>query len=171
MRHTCDWRGRDGLVVRIRPVHPDDLELMKAFVAGLSARTGYQRLLSPRTPALPELRRWVDIDIKREFALVAVVEAGARQRQVGVARFVHVGGDDDAEFAIVLSDEWQGRGLGRVLLQRLIQEAHGRGLQRLVGSTLSENQGMLRLARSLGFALRRSLEGAFITDLRMELRG
>lgn len=162
------WQSSDGAIVQIRRIRSSDLELETAFVAALSPRTGYQRLMSPRTPLANELERWVRVDSDNEVALIAVV--GERDvRQVGVARFVRLDGVLEAEFAIVLSDDWQGRGLGRVLLQCLVDEARAGGLSHLVGSTLSENQGMLRLAKSLGCELRKALGGAFVTDLRLKL--
>jgi L-amino acid N-acyltransferase YncA len=60
---------------------------------------------------------------------------------------------DEAEFAIVLSDDWQGHGLGGVLLSSLIAKARQRGVRRLIGTTMSDNDGMLALARKLGFSL------------------
>ena len=75
-----------------------------------------------------------------------------REPQIGVARYVKEGCSEVAESAIVLSDDWQEKGLGAALLSSLIAEARERGVKRLVGMTLSENDGMLALARKLGFS-------------------
>ena len=66
-----DWRLRDGRAVRIRPIRADDLAMHSAFVADLSDRTGYHRLLSPRKPQPDELWRMTHIDYARELALIA----------------------------------------------------------------------------------------------------
>jgi len=166
------WTAPDGAVVTIRPIRPADFELEREFVNALSPLTGYQRLMSTRTPSFEELRRFTDVDPSREVALIATTELGGRERQVGVARYVK---DEvrpgEAEFAIVLSDAWQRRGLGRALLAALIKEARREHLRRLVGTTLSENEGMLRLARRLGFSVALNPESALVTDVTLELAG
>jgi len=160
---------RDGKQVTIRPIRSSDLELERAFVAGLSATTGYQRLFSGRTPTPAELQRWVDVDQVREVALIALVKESADWRQVGVARYVITDTPNTAEFAIVLSDGWHGEGLGRALLTRLIAVARSRQLEALFGSTLADNQSMIKLAVSLGFKTRRAAGAASVTDLHLEL--
>ena len=164
------WTAPDGAVVAIRPIHAADLELEREFVAGLSPMTGYHRLMSTRTPSPEELRRFTDIDPAREVALIATTEIDGRERQIGVARYVKdESRPGEAEFAIVLADAWQRRGLGRRLLASLIDDAKRQGLQRLVGTTLSENEGMLRLARRLGFSVALNPESTSVTDLLLDL--
>ena len=164
------WTAPDGAVVAIRPIRPADFELERDFVGGLSPLTGYHRLMSTRTLSTEEMRRFTDVDPAREVALIATTEIDGRERQVGVARYVK---DEvrpgEAEFAIVLADAWQRRGVGRALLAALIDEARREHLRRLVGTALSENQGMLRLARRLGFSAALNPESAIVTDLRLEL--
>jgi RimJ/RimL family protein N-acetyltransferase len=157
-------------VVAIRPIRAADLQLEREFVAGLSRTTGYQRLMSTRTPSLEELHRFTEIDRSREAALIATTEVDGRERQVGVARYVKdESKPGEAEFAIVLADAWQGRGLGRTLLASLIDAARRDGVQRLVGTTLSENEGMLRLARRLGFSVALDRNSPSVTNLALEL--
>ena len=164
------WTAPDGTVVTIRPIRAADLELEREFVNGLSRATGYQRLMSARTPSLQELRRFTEIDATRELALIATIAVDGRERQVGVARYVKSeSADGEAEFAIVLSDDWQGRGLGRALLGRLIAAARRDGIRRLVGTALTDNGVMHALARKLGFTLARNVQSASITDLSLEL--
>ena len=146
------WTAADGTLITLRPIEHDDFALEEAFVAGLSAATGYKRLLSARRLSREEIRRFIDIDPECEFAVIATTVHDAIERQVGVARYVKQDCSDEAEFAIVLSDDWQGRGLGRVLLSSLIAEARTRGVRRLVGTTMSDNGGMLALSRKLGFS-------------------
>lgn len=164
------WTAPDGAVVSIRPIHTADLELEREFVAGLSPMTGYHRLMSTRTPSPAELRRFTDIDPAREVALIATTEIDGRERQIGVARYVKdESRQGEAEFAIVLADAWQRRGLGGRLLASLIDDAKRQGLQRLVGTTLSENEGMLQLARRLGFGVALDRDSPTVTNLALDL--
>ena len=164
------WAAADGTVITIRPISAADLALEQEFVNGLSASTGYQRLMSARRPSLEELRRLTDIDHERELALIAPTPVQGRERQIGVARYVkEESSPSDAEFAIVLSDDWQRCGLGMRLLSSLISAARSDGVRRLVGSMLSENRGMLALGRKLGFRLALDPGSATITNLTIDL--
>jgi len=164
------WAAADGTVITIRPISAADLALEQEFVDGLSASTGYQRLMSARRPSFEELRRFTDIDPERELALIATTLVKGRERQIGVARYVkEESSPSDAEFAIVLSDDWQGRGVGTRLLASLLLAAKRDGVRRLVGTTMSENRGMLALGRKLGFRLAPDPDSATITNLTVEL--
>ena len=164
------WAAADGTVITIRPISAADLALEQEFVDGLSASTGYQRLMSARRPSFEELRRFTDIDPERELALIATTLVEGRARQIGVARYVkEESSPSDAEFAIVLSDDWQGRGVGTRLLVSLLGAAMNHGVRRLVGMTMSENRGMLALGRKLGFRLAPDPDSATITNLTVEL--
>ena len=163
------WVAADGTVITIRPICVADLALEQEFVNGLSAPTGYQRLMSARRPSLEELRRFTDIDYEREMALIATTPVQGRERQIGVVRYVKESSTGDAEFAIVLSDDWQGRGLGTRLLASLLVAAKSHGVRRLVGTTLSQNNGMLALGRKLGFRLAADPRSAIVTNLTLDL--
>ena len=162
------WAAADGSVITIRPIRAEDLALEREFVNGLSAHTGYQRLMSARRPSLEELVRFTDIDRERELALIATTPVQGRERQIAVARYVKES-SGDAEFAIVLSDDWQGRGLGTRLLTSLVVAARSHGVRRLVGTTLSTNGAMLALGRKLGFRAASDPRSATITNLTLEL--
>jgi len=163
------WVAADGTVITIRPICAADLALEQEFVNGLSAPTGYQRLMSTRRPSLEELRRFTDIDYEREMALIAIAPIQGRERQIGVARYVKLSSPGDAEFAIVLSDDWQGRGLGTRLLASLLVAAKNHGVRRLVATTLSENDRMLALGRKLGFKVATDPASAMIANLTLDL--
>ncbi len=163
------WNAADGTVVTIRPISAADLALEQNFADGLSPHTVYQRLMSVRRPSLEELRRFTNIDPEREFALVATTPNQGSERQIGVARYVKGSPPGDAEFAIVLSDDWQRRGLGTRLLTLLLSAAKRDRVRRLVGTTMSENDGMLRLGRKLGFKLNKEPGMASITNLAVDL--
>ena len=76
------------------------------------------------------------------------------ERRIGVARYITLPDEETCEFAIVVSDEWQGKGVARRLFGRLVEVARGRRLRVMTGITLRENTRMIDLARSLGFSTR-----------------
>jgi acetyltransferase len=152
----------------LRPIRAEDLPLLKEFVDGLSPRTSYLRLLSPRRPSDEELRRWADVDPSREHALIAIDMDGSRQVMVGVARYF-LEENGNADFAIVIADNWQRQGIGRMLILGLIDAATERGVRTLRGVTASENTPMLALARSLGFRATRVPGSGFETHLGLAL--
>lgn len=153
----------------LRPISPRDFELERDFVRGLSRSTSYLRLMSGRQPSADEVRRWTEIDWRREGALVATVRVDCIERQIGVARYVAQPGETEAEIAIVLSDAWQGHGLGVPLLASLIELARQSGITRLFGATLSENAAMIALGRRLGFKPFRQRGAAYLTELSLDL--
>jgi acetyltransferase len=163
------WLSPEGIAVVIRPIQASDLELERAFVNGLSSESAYQRLFSPRSLTELELKRFTDIDYERDMAVIAtVVESGA-ERQIGVARYIRDPDMHAAEFAIVLGDDWQGRGLGSKLLKSLMAIAKTNGIVRLDGTVLSENTPMMALAKKLGFSVRRDPRGSQVTLLTIAL--
>jgi len=146
---------RDGTVLHVRPIRPEDADLERAFVNGLSEQTRYFRFfyrLAELTPAM--LARFTQVDYDRELALVGVAaQEDGRQAFVGVARYIGNPDRTSAEFAVVTGDAWQRRGVARVLMRGLIVCAKRRGFTQLTGSILRANETMLEFVRSLGFVL------------------
>lgn len=163
-------RLRDGARLTIRPIRGSDYRLELDFIRGLSARSAYQRLLSPRKLRADEVRRLVNIDYTRELALIAITEVEGEVRQVGVARYVPEADGSSCDFAIVVADAWQGRGLGEHLLRALLQAAARAGVPALTGLTLSANEPMRALARKVGFTLSRDPHDATVVQLRLPLQ-
>lgn len=156
--------------VCIRPIRPDDLELERRFVEGLSRTTRYQRLLSGRNLLPGELERWTNIDPVREIALIAVAEIDGVEQQLGVARCVRDAADPlTCDFALVVGDRWQHHGLGESLLRELIRAAAAAGVRAFSGITLSDNRPMLKLARKLGCTTRLEPGDATVTRLDLAL--
>ena len=162
------WGGIDLSEVRIRNIRADDFDRLHSFVHGLSPETGYKRLLSPRMPTDDELHRWSGIDPATECAIVGVIGSEEREMLVGVARFV-MESPQEADFAIVLADAWQGLGLGGELMSRLIAAARRRGLRKLTGQALATNTRMLELGGRLGFERLRN--SGTVTTLNLDLAG
>lgn len=144
----------DGTRVTLRPIRPEDAEKEAAFVAGLSEQTRYLRFMHAVNALTPDqLARFTQIDYDREMALIATVGEDGDERQVAVARYSTLPDPRDCEFAIVVADDWQDRGLARRLMRMLIDVARQRGYRRMVGTVLATNRRMRDFARSLGFTV------------------
>jgi acetyltransferase len=141
----------------VRPIRPEDAPLLTALFETLSPRSVYLRFFSP-LKRLPHhmLARFTQIDYDREMALVAVQDPeGGEEKMLGVARVIPEPGGRTAEFAVLVGDPWQGKGIGANLLRRVIDIARDRGVEKIYGIVLSENTHMLALGKRLGFRLRR----------------
>ena len=141
---------RDGSVLRLRPIRPDDEPLLESLFARLSPQTVYQRFFASHQ-RLPKAwyHDFANVDYVRRFALVAEEAAADGVRLRGVARWEPSDEDEAVEIAIVIEDAWQGRGLGTTMLRRLFEIARVRGIHRFAADVLAENHRMLRTFRSL----------------------
>ena len=148
----------------IRPIGPEDARREQAFVRGLSPESRYLRFMNTLRELSPEmLERFTHPDPGRELALVALTDApspATEPLQVGVARCARPPSDEMGEFAIVVADAFQGKGLGSLLMQALMESARAAGLQRIEGLVLSTNQRMLDLMHALGFSVHTAAEDA-----------
>ena len=146
----------DGSQLRLRPIRPEDAQLETAFIAALSERSMRLRFLSGARTLTPQmLARFTQIDYDREMAFIAVEGEPSREREVGVCRYIALPDGQTCEYAIVVADEWQARGLGRRMMARLMEVAAQRGLKTMVGYVAADNAGMLDLCAALGFAIER----------------
>ena len=145
----------DGTSLHVRPIRPEDSGLEREFVQGLSERTRYYRFfynLAELSPAM--LARFTQVDYDRELALVALAPASSGSSAfVGVARYIANPDRTSAEFAVVVADAWQRRGVARMLMRGLIVCAKRRGFERLTGTILTDNEPMLAFVRALGFTV------------------
>ncbi|WP_070989998.1 GNAT family N-acetyltransferase [Halofilum ochraceum] len=147
----------DGTEITIRPIRPEDADIEQAFVRGLSEASRYLRFMASLKELSREaLVRFTQIDYDRELALIATTERGGTEVQLGVARYTITPDGEGCEFAIVVTDEIQGTGLGSRLLGVLMEAARDRGLREMIGETLSTNDPMRSLAERLGFSVRTS---------------
>ena len=149
---TVSWQGE---TLSLRPIRPEDEAQHRAFIERLDAedirmRVFYTRRELPRS----ELARLTQIDYAREMAFIAErTGAGGERETLGTVRAVSDPDNVEAEFAVIVRSDLKGRGLGRLLLDKLVRYARGQGLERLVGMVLRENAGMLALALRCGFLL------------------
>ncbi|MCX7177842.1 MAG: bifunctional acetate--CoA ligase family protein/GNAT family N-acetyltransferase, partial [Proteobacteria bacterium] len=147
--------SKDGQLVSIRPIRPEDAGMEQEFVKGLSAESKYFRFMNTiRELSQGQLTRLTQIDYDREMAFVATVQQGEEDSEVGVARYATNPDGESCEFAIVVADAWQGKGLARRLIGVLIEAArtHG-GLKYMYGEFLSENRRMIKFVTDVGFVL------------------
>jgi acetyltransferase len=157
-----------GVAVTLRPLRPQDVDIESAFVSGLSPATRQNRLLGGVIAITREyIERLTKVDYSRDMALAAIVML-EKETLVGVARYA-LEDAGAAEFAIVLADAWQGRGIGGRLLRRLAEVARRRGVRRLYGDILSTNRPMLGLVQKLGFTLERNPDDATLTRATLSL--
>ena len=148
------WTLASGESLLVRPVRHDDGELEETFVRALSRESQYQRMLSGGTKVTPE---WIDsmthIDYHRHMAFAVTTVSDGVEQFVGVGRYVVDAVKSSAEVALVLADAWQRQGLGRRLLETLLEHAASAEIREAVGTVLATNVAMLRLVRSMGFTV------------------
>ena len=161
MQYAAPWTLRNGAPVHIRPIRPEDEPLMVSFHQSLSERSVYMRyfhmLNLGRRTEHDRLARVCFIDYDREMALVTEVhDAAAGLRSiVAVGRLSKLRGANTGEVAIVISDQFQGQGLGTELMQRLLGVARDEKLSRVAAEVLAENREMLHVCENTGFRLER----------------
>jgi acetyltransferase len=153
------WQLADGTDITIRPIRPEDADLVQAFVRGLSEESKYFRFMSSMQELTETmLVRFTQIDYSREMALIAVTLEKDKEIQLGVARFAINPDGDSCEFALVVADNMQGKGLGQKLMALLMEAARSKGLSVIEGEVLSNNHNMLKLMTRLGFTIKTSEE-------------
>jgi len=163
-RYVAHWTMKDGTPVTIRPIRPEDEPAMVRFHETLSERSVYLRYFHlmnfEQRTTHERLTRICFIDYDREMALVAVrrnPETGESEI-LGVGRLMKIHGTNDGEIAALISDQWQGRGLGKELLARLLIVGADEKMSRLKADILPDNRDIQRVCEKLGFSLKHSLD-------------
>ncbi len=143
-------RLRDGTIVQLRPARPEDEPLLHDLAGHMSPEDLRLRFFTPvRGLTHAVAARLTQVDYDREMALLAQDQ----QTALGIAHFFADPDHQSAEYAIAVRSDWQGRGVGHLLMTRLIGIARERGIGELVGEVLRENRPMLEMCRTLGFAV------------------
>lgn len=161
-------RLTDGAEILIRPIVPDDKELLQASFDGLSEESRFRRFLSPKNRLTSrELAFLTEVDHHDHEAVVAVHPS--RKEGFGVARYVREEEDRElAEVAVTVADDWQRRGVGTALLAELVERARTEGVRRFSAVVHSSNQPMLELLEHLGAEVSRSRDASTL-ELEIEL--
>ncbi|MFP4502128.1 MAG: GNAT family N-acetyltransferase [Candidatus Hydrogenedentota bacterium] len=157
-QYVSETTLRDGAAVTFRPIRAEDEPAMVDFHEHLSDDTVYYRYLVPmplsRRVAHSRLAGTCFVDYHQEIGLLAVKDEGSPQAEIlAVGRVSRLVGGSNGEFAIVVRDDYQGQGLGKTLLQRLIDIGRQEGYTQLRGTILPENRRMQELCRRLGFRI------------------
>jgi acetyltransferase len=159
-----------GHAVSLRPLLPADQDIEHAFVSELSPESRHGRLLGGLVRITPEyIAKLTTVDYSRDMAIAATMMDDDKETLIGVARYVRDADAPACEFAIVVADAWQDRGIGRRLMVKLIAVARSRGLKEIYGDVLSINQRMLAFCRSLGFVPSRHPGDQTVTRVTLQL--
>lgn len=153
---------RDGTAVQVRAVRAADAPAMLAAVGRMSEESVVRRFFAPRNGFTDEeVARFVEVDGRRQVALVAEIPSSAGGTVIGGARYI-VLEPGVAELACAVEDGWQGRGVGTVLLRHLGALARAAGVREIRADVLAENLPMLRLLRGIGLPLAQTRESGAV---------
>jgi acetyltransferase len=156
-RYVSPWTMPSGKEVIIRPIRAEDEPLMQSFHETLSDRSVYLRFLSPmllsERVTHERLSRVCHSDYAREVALVIEIEEKGEREIIGVGRLSRIRGEDEeARLSLLVSDKYQGEGIGRELVRRLIVAAKHEKIKRIIAIMSRENEAMQKLCRKVGFS-------------------
>jgi acetyltransferase len=147
---------QDGAEILVRPIKPEDAPLLVELFDTMSQRSRYYRFFSRKKALSREmLVRLTQVDYARHIALVALHREDGKEKMLGVARVISGPDRNRAEFSIAVGDPWQGKGIGRKLMERALEVAVDYGIKKVQGEVLAENKQMLALGRKLGFKMSR----------------
>jgi acetyltransferase len=144
----------DGSHIIIRPIQPQDASLLQTTFGMLSAQSIYFRFMSHKKALTnEEARNFANVDYRTKMAFVAISEENGQPLILGVARYALLdpAHPDLAESAVAVGDGFQHRGIGKLLLGRLVKYARTQGIRYLRGVILLENQVMIEIIKKGGF--------------------
>lgn len=153
-QYESDWLLEDGTPVLLRPMKPEDEALVKELLENCSDQTlyfRYFRLIKEFPHSF--LVRFTQNDYDREIGLAAIGVPPGPEVMMGVGRLVMDPDRETAEFAVIVADPWQGKGLGEKLISRITEIARDYGVKSLWGEVLAENVPMLGLMKKTGFTI------------------
>jgi acetyltransferase len=165
-QYVSSWELKDQTKVDIRPIVPEDEELIRRFHKDLSEETirqRYLKVLHYDTLTLHErLIRICFNDYDRDIALVVTLKNGSKEEIIGVARLTKIIGTSEGVFAIIIKDQWQNKGLGTKLLQEMITIATNEKLEVLSAQMLPENEHMQKMCKKMGFIMHPDKDTGYI---------
>jgi acetyltransferase len=163
----------DGRRVTLRPIRPDDAPRLQEGFARLSSQSIYMRFLKTANALSDEqARQFATVDYLDRMALVgAVIEEDGAEHLVAVARYGAIAGDEVglAEAAIVVRDDYQGLGLGKILMKRLLQYGRHHGVHKLIATVHSSNARVLRFITKSGLPFEKKMLEPGVWEYRIRL--
>jgi len=153
-RDDCEgtWTLADGEKLTLRHIVPTDIAKEQAFVRGLSPESSYLRFHSTINDlSKKELKEFTEPDSRNTVAMVVVRSGETGEEEIGVARYVIDPDRANCEFAIVVADAWQKRGIGRRLMNALITHLRESGVKQITGSVIKSNSAMRKFIKQIGF--------------------
>ena len=151
-RYVTPWKLSDGTEILLRPIRPEDEPMEAEMLATLSPETLRGRFFEENLAITHEmLVRFTNIDYDREMAIVAELTRGKKKRMIGVGRLMAEADRGCGEFAVVVHDDFQGKGLGYKLTDVIIGIAQEKGLREITGYVDAGNTRMLQVVEELGF--------------------
>ncbi|MGE5442992.1 MAG: GNAT family N-acetyltransferase, partial [Ignavibacteriales bacterium] len=158
---------KDGTVVLLRPIRPEDEPLMFELFNTFSKKTiAYRFFHFIKVTTHEQLIRFTQIDYDREIAIIAVCQPPGRERVLGVGQVIFEPREEKAEFAAMVGDPWQGKGLGGKLIEACISIAKERGVKLLWGEVIFENRPMINLFKKMGFNIEKR-DGSLYAELKL----
>ena len=140
-----------GHQVTIRPLGPGDVDLERAFIDNLSPQSKHYRFLGGVNHlSNAQLKKLCDIDFDHRMAFMASVTVDGKETEIGVSRYAEDAAGSGCEFAVTVADDWQHKGLGTLLMHKLIDFARDHKVKRLYSVDLADNAHMRQLAQDLG---------------------
>jgi acetyltransferase len=171
--YTAQYRTeavlKDGTLISIRPIRPEDAPLLVEFFNGLSKDSVIFRFLVPVKALPPEwVIHFTRIASTRDVALVAVKEIESRERILGVCRIMREQDSTTGELAVVIDDGWQRKGIGEVLCQLSMTIAKELGMTSIWGIVSPRNKRFLALAKKLSFTIKLDIgEGLYEVEMNL----
>ncbi len=167
-RYVTPWKMTDGTEVLLRPIRPEDEPLEFEMLTTLSEETLRGRFFQVTKVSHEMVLRYCNIDYDREIAIVAEVRQGEKRRIVGIGRLIVETDFKKGEFAVVVHDDYQSKGLGYKLVDMVIGIGQEKELEKIYGFVLTDNQAMLRICEELGFHRRDSNDGTAWVELALK---
>jgi acetyltransferase len=165
-KYVTPWKLLDGTDVILRPISPEDEPMEFEMLSSLSEEALRGRFFQTVNKITHEmLVRFCNIDYDREMAIVAEMKSPEVKRLIGIARVVMDSDFKKAEFAVVVHDDFQGKGLGHKLIDMMIGIAQEKGLEKIYGMVLTDNHKMLRACEELGFSVTPLPDGISMVEL------
>jgi acetyltransferase len=147
------WTLADGSKLKLRHIAATDFTREQTFVRGLSAQSSYLRFHGTvKDLSKKDLEKFTNPDSRNAVALIVLRRGEAGEEEIGVARYVIDPDGANCEFAIVVADTWQKRGIGTRLMNALIKHLQASGVKRISGTVLKGNYAMRKFVKRLDFA-------------------